>query len=45
MWVLFWNALHLGVHNLGVVRYNGRLLDGHRGSIPLELVTDGDFSC
>ena len=36
-------AVHLGVDNLGVVRHVGRLLDGHRGSISLELVTDGDL--
>ena len=33
----------LGVDNLGVVRHVGRILDGHRGSIPFELVTDGDL--
>ena len=32
-------AVHLGVDNLGV----DRLLDGHRGSVPLELVNDGDL--
>ena len=37
------DAVHLGVDNLGVVRHVGRLLDGRRGSIPLELVTDGDL--
>ena len=31
------------VDNLGVVRHGGRLLDGHRGSIPFELVKDGDL--
>ena len=36
-------AVHLGVDNLGVVRHVGRLLDGHHGSVPLELVKDGDF--
>ena len=35
--------VHLGVGNLGVVRHVGRLVDGHRGSIPFELVTDGDL--
>ena len=34
---------NLGVDILDVVRHVGRLLDGHRGSIPLELVTDGDL--
>ena len=34
-------AVHVGVDNLGVVRHVGRLLDGHRGSVPLELVDDG----
>ena len=37
------NAVHLGVDNLGVVRHVGHLLDGHCGSIPIELVTDGDL--
>ena len=37
------NAVHLSVDNLGVVRHVGRLLNGHRGSIPFELVTDGDL--
>ena len=36
-------ALHLGVDNLGVVRHVGRLLNGHHGSIPFELVKDGDL--
>ena len=36
-------AAHLGVDNLGVVRHVGRLLDGHHGSVPLELVKDGDL--
>ena len=36
-------AVHLGVDNLGVVRRVGRLLDRHRGSIPFELVKDGDL--
>ena len=36
-------AVHLGVDNLGVVRHVGRLLDGHHGSVPLELVKDGDL--
>ena len=31
------DAVHLGGDNLGVVRHVGRLLDGHRGSIPFEL--------
>ena len=31
------------VDNLGVVRHVGRLLNGHHGSTPLELVTDGDL--
>ena len=33
-------AVHLGVDNLGVVRYVGRLLDGHHGSAPFKLVND-----
>ena len=32
-----------GVDNLGVVRHVGRLLDGHHGSVPIELVNDGDL--
>ena len=40
-------AVHLGVDNLGVVRHVGRLLDGCHGTVPYELVKDGDhsFSC
>ena len=37
------SAVHLGVDNLGVVRHASRLLDGHHGSVPLELVKDGDL--
>ena len=36
-------AVHLGVDNLGVVRHVGRLLHGHHGSVPFELVKDGDL--
>ena len=36
-------AVHLGVDNLGVFRHVGRLLNGHHGSIPFELVEDGDL--
>ena len=36
-------AVHLGVGNLGVVRHVRRLLDGHHGSVPFELVKDGDL--
>ena len=36
-------AVHLGVDYLGVVRPVGRLLDGHYGSVLLELVKDGDL--
>ena len=36
-------ALQLGVDNVGVVRHVGRLLDGCRGHVPLELVNDGDL--
>ena len=36
-------AVHLGVNNLGVVRHVGRLLDGRPGSIPFELLKDGDL--
>ena len=35
-------AVYLGVDNLGVVLHVGRLLDGHPGSVPFELVKDGD---
>ena len=37
------SAVHLGVDHLGVVRHVGRLLDGRHGSIPLEIVKDGDL--
>ena len=37
------DAVHLGVGNLGVVRHVGRLLDGHCGAAPFELVKDGDL--
>ena len=37
------DAVHLGVDNLGVVRHVGRLLNGHHGSVPFELVNDGDL--
>ena len=37
------DAVHLGVDKLSVVRHVGRLLDGHRGSVPFELVKDGDL--
>ena len=33
----------LGVDNEGVVRHVGRLLDGLHGSVPFELVKDGDL--
>ena len=36
-------AVHLGVDTLGVVRHVGRLLDGCHGSVPFELVKDGDL--
>ena len=36
-------SVHLGVDNLGVVRHVGRLLDGCRGTVPFELVKDGDL--
>ena len=37
------SAVHLGADNMGVVRHVGRLLDGRPGSIPIELVKDGDL--
>ena len=37
------DAVHVGVHNLGVVRHVGRLLDDCYRSPPFELVTDGDL--
>ena len=37
------DCVHLGVDDLGVVRHVGRLLDGRHGSIPFELVKDGDL--
>ena len=36
-------AVHLGLDNLGVVRHVDRLLDGQPGSVPLELLKDGDL--
>ena len=36
-------AVHLGVDNLSVVRHVGRLLGCHHGSLPFELVKDGDL--
>ena len=36
-------AVHLGVDDLCVVRHVGRLLDGCHGSVPFELVKDGDL--
>ena len=36
-------AVHLSVDNLGVVRHVGRLLDERPGSIPFELLKDGDL--
>ena len=36
-------AVHLGVNNLSVVRHVGCLLAGHHGSVPFELVKDGDL--
>ena len=37
------SPVHLGVDNLGVVRHVGRLLYGHHGSLPFELVKGGDL--
>ena len=36
-------AVYLGVDNLNVVRHVGCLLDGRPGSIPVELLKDGDL--
>ena len=33
----------MGIDNLGVVRHVGRLLDGRPGSVPFELLKDGDL--
>ena len=38
-------AVHFGVDNLNVVRHVGCLLDGRPGSIPFELLKDGDLLC
>ena len=48
MWVVILvlqssGAVHLGVDNLSVVRHVGRLLDGCHGSVPFELVKNGDI--
>ena len=40
---VFWCFHLLGVDNLGVVRHVGRLLDGGHGTVPFELVKDGDL--
>ena len=37
------SAVHLGVHNLGVVRHVGRLLADCPGTTPFEPVNDGDL--
>ena len=37
------SAVHLKVDNLGVVCHVRRILDGRHGSIPFELVNDGDL--
>ena len=37
------DAVQLEVDSLNVVRHVVRLLDGHRASIPVELVNDGDL--
>ena len=37
------DAVPFRVDNLGVVRHVGRLLNGQRGSAPIELVNDGDL--
>ena len=37
------NAVHLGVDNLNVVRYVGRLQDGLSTVRPFEIVDDGDL--
>ena len=39
----FSDAVHLDIDNLGVVRHVGRPLSGRHGSIPFELVNDGDL--
>ena len=40
---VFWSGAPGCCDNLGVVRHVGRLLDGHCGSAPFELVNDGDL--
>ena len=37
------DVVHLGVHNLAVVRHVGRLLDGNVDTRPAEFVKDGDL--
>ena len=37
------DAIHLGVHNLNVVRHVGRLLDGVRSSRPAQMMHDRDL--
>ena len=37
------DPVRVGVDNLGVVRHEARLLNGHHGSTPFEPVTDGNL--
>ena len=38
-------GVHLGVDNLNVVRFLGRMLDGDLGAQPYQVVPDGDLLC
>ena len=38
-------GVHLGVDNLNVVRHVGRMLDNDLGSLPFQVLPDGDLLC
>ena len=38
-------GVHLGVDNLNVVRHVGRMLDNNLGSLPFQVLPDGDLLC
>ena len=38
-------GVHLGVDNLNVVRHVGRMLDGNLGTLPFQVIPDGDLLC
>ena len=38
-------GVHLGVDNLNVVRHVGRMLDDNLGTLPFQVIPDGDLLC